>query len=535
MSAHSPLYSSAPQPCPLPAPPTPLPTPCTIISDNSLELHIPVQIPTPPTPLPIVIAYPLSQSPALPVLVERNLYGHPMAMCPSVSHENDVFPPTPGYASSGVPSRSCSNYGRTMSGFTEDSGLELDPVPNRNSVAGPVIPVFQTEHEANRAAQDLGFELVDISPEELERINFDKLAANGLEEKTLGLFRALNLPVNIHKLRAMRAAGKIPLPLLKLKYYKSVGKAIARPGKYSSSLKGLFVGKKNDHSITDSYRMSGSSINEPPEMETIQGESWYLPSAEARRVKQQLQEEREMRSGYQNQDRLMGRAPQQNVYYQPNLKYQYSQPSPSLQQQQQQRTFAPSDLPSPEHTLLDQFPLPPPSVPVPPQSPIYAHIIAHGYTPTPKSSPTPSRTSSTSKSRPMGYMYAPPTPTRTPSCRSCGSLPSSSPRTSLRHSPAPLIVTNATPQSSPSTNMNIYGSHPVANGRNAPLGNVKGGYAGNCTTMPPPEITIDPAPSPYTAAAAALHYSPKQLPSPQPSLLNGLDGMRFARSPSITR
>ena len=303
----------------------------------------------------------------------------------------------------------------------------------------------------------------------------------------------------------MRAAGKIPVPLLKLKYYKSGLKSIARPGKYSSSLKGLFVGKKDDLSLTGSCKTSG--FDEPAEMETIQGESWYLPAAEARRIKRHMQEGRGTQREYEDRDQYTDSG-YRHVFYQPHQQHQPHQYS------QHQRT-------TPEQTLLDQFPLPPPSLMIPPQSPAYAHFRTHGIAPALSSTPTPSKASSTS--RPLGYMYAPPTPknVRTPSCKSCGSLPS--PQSSIRHSPSPLSVPANT-----NTNMT---TNPVN------VRNFSSGTAGSVTfcNMLPPEITIDPAPSPYTAAAAALHYSPKQLPSPQPSLRNELGVKGMGRSLSITR
>lgn len=310
----------------------------------------------------------------------------------------------------------------------------------------------------------------------------------------------------------MRAAGKIPVPLLKLKYYKSGLKSIARPGKYSSSLKGLFVGKKDDLSLTGSCKTSG--FDEPAEMETIQGESWYLPSAEARRIKRHMQEGRGTHRESEDRDQYTDSG-YRHVFYQPHQQHQPHQYS------QHQRTFGNTDRPTPEQTLLDQFPLPPPSLMIPPQSPAYAHFRTHGIAPALSSTPTPSKASSTS--RPLGYMYAPPTPknVRTPSCKSCGSLPS--PQSSIRHSPSPLSVPANT-----NTNMT---TNPVN------VRNFSSGTAGSVTfcNMLPPEITIDPAPSPYTAAAAALHYSPKQLPSPQPSLRNELGVKGMGRSLSITR
>ncbi|EJD02353.1 uncharacterized protein FOMMEDRAFT_157567 [Fomitiporia mediterranea MF3/22] len=344
----SPMNTQQVHQLPVGPPPTPTPVPQPSppsTAFNTLELHIPIPIPTPPTPLPIVVAYPLSET-----LVSSD-HGHtPQFMCDVIQRE--------------------------------DSGLALDPVPApmqaQRSAAELTMESDETLHDP--LALDNDYELLEMSEEER------------LDAQTVRLFRALNVPLNVHRLRAIRAKGKLPAPFLKFKY----GTSRAKPSSHVPVL--------DEHADPHG--------NEPTDMERVEGESWYLPSASARRMirrrtrREQPTEEHDARRVHPieinvtNDQALPG-------------------PRPIIHNM----------------TILDQFPLPPTSPPVPtPQPNPYTIPLP----PTPSPSITPS-----SSSRPLGYMYAPAKPLRrAPSCKSCGgggSSPANSVPISCALTPVPPL------------------------------------------------------------------------------------------------
>ncbi|KAL5489870.1 hypothetical protein ACEPAI_4702 [Sanghuangporus weigelae] len=338
---------------PLGQPPTPTPAPQ--LSLNSLELHIPIPIPTPPTPLPIVIAYPLSTGPVTPAA------------------EHAPLGPVP--------------HSKWDMMQTYDSGVELEPVPApvqaRRLGAGHSADSEETLHDPLEPEPD--YELINMT--EQERV----------DAQTVYLFRALNVPLNIHRLRVMRLKGRLPAPLLKFKHGSTRSKharSLSTPGKEN----------KNMH-LTSILRIPGLNCGShedpnqesPTEMETVEGESWYLPSATACRMTRQ-------RSRFDDE----------HLEQQDRRNWESPYPTP--------RELRMEDLPAPQpiipnQALLDQFPLPPSSLPSVASQPESCRIP---LPPTPSPAPIPSLAPSPS-GRPLGYMYASPKPLRrTPSCKSCG-------------------------------------------------------------------------------------------------------------------
>ena len=249
--------------------------------------------------------------------------------------------------------------------------------------------------------------------------------------QTVYLFRALNVPLNVHRLRAMRAKGKLPAPLLKFRYGTTKSKHVrsaSAPGKENKDIQltGILKVPGTNHDPHDDPEQES-----PTEMETVQGECWYLPSATARRMTRQRSRIEDEYNDHIEQDR-----------------HNWESPYPTPRELRMQDIPAPQPV-IPNQALLDQFPLPPSTLP---SITGHAEPFRIPLPPTPSPAPTTSSAPSPSR-RPLGYMYAPARSLRrTPSCKSCGGggsppspAPPSSVSTSRTTSPAlPVLPRDAT-------------------------------------------------------------------------------------------
>ncbi|KAH8108283.1 hypothetical protein DFH11DRAFT_1634906 [Phellopilus nigrolimitatus] len=219
----------------------------------------------------------------------------------------------------------------------------------------------------------------------------------------------LTLPLNIHKLRVARASGR-PFGL------KNPRRKLSQSTSTSTASSAEADGAASEGADADA--VAAAAVES--EMETLHGESWYLPSAK-RRMRRRLEQaalerrrqlEREIE--YQEQNQRHEQEQREHIEH--------------IQYQEDERAWA-----YPIYTLPIALPSgPPPSPFLPSTTPFPPPSSLPSMLPP---APTPS-----SRTRPLGYMYAPRPPARVPSCRTCSSRsgsgsPAGSAAASAGHSP----------------------------------------------------------------------------------------------------
>lgn len=337
------------------------------------------------------------------------------------------------------------------------------------------------------------------------------------------MLRALNFPINLNKLRIMRATGSIPAPLTIFGLPKLSHKFSKRTQ--------VQDGPTAYPALVMETVSEPESRLENEEMETAQGETWYLPSArrsQRRQSERERQEKLEM-TAQQEQERNMAMVEEwtrsansaypyygyiQNYqpvyqtaspYYSPGpatalAMYPTPQPSQALQPPTPYAHVPAPETPVyPQQTLnpgYSQSPAPLPIAapqarpPIPPLAALQTPPTASPITPivpvqpSPLSSHpmTPAMPSPTPSKRPLGYMYA-------PSPRSGVSHTRSATAASPELGPVYVVAQNSNGAAHASVHGNL-----VAAAAEAPVLPYKSAYSYAYDLLTPPSSILEHSP-----------------------------------------